>query len=381
MKKKIFTSIVLVLVVVVMSVALVACGTPTKDNTKFIIGATGPLTGPNAIYGVAVKNAANLAIDEINANGGLNGVDFQLEMMDDVGDPEKSTAAYSSLYDAGMNISLGSVTTAACTAFAQQADKDKVFFITPSASGDDAVLGSSAYRVCFGDPDQGEKAANWFKDADFQAAHPDLKIGIIYKNDDGYSNGIYQAFENNKGDLDVVVSSYNKDTNTDFSNAISQMKNAGCNVLLLPIYYQEATLIITEANKQNYKPTVFGCDGLDGIESYAEDADLDVTGVNYFTPFDANSSDESVKTFVDAYKTKYNEVPNQFAADAYDAVYIIYNLMKKGEIDDPTMAPSDISDILNTLMDDFTYDGVTGKSMSWDDNGHCHKEIQVVTIG
>ena len=384
MKKTFFKLMSAILCLAMLSCCLIACGgnEDKGDNGEavFVIGATGPLTGSAASYGKSVQNGATLAVEHLNANGGLNGINFKLEMMDDEAKAEKVTAAYDALIAKGMVVSIGSVTSGACITFAEESAEDNLFFITPSASGDDAIANSNGYRICFGDPDQGSYAAE-------ALAATYTKIGVIYNTDDAYSTGLLGGFETKMaalGKADAYVKkSFGESTKTNFSAQVADLKAEGCDVVFLPIYYQEASLIIAEAESIAYEVAFYGCDGMDGIVKHvATDAALSeaIKGLKYLTPIDVNSEAANVKAFVEAYQTKYGEIPDQFAADAYDAVMVIYEAMKAAGVDNAAIEMGDLCDkITAVLQGDFEYAGVTG-TMTWDEGGAAVKAPITVTV-
>lgn len=342
----------------------------TASNTEYFIGTTGPLTGDNASYGTSVKNGAQLAVDEINAAGGLNGVKFKFDMKDDKATPADATTGYNALLEAGMQISLGSVTTDSCDAFGASAVEDNLFFITPSASAAKVIDGrDNGFRVCFGDPDQGTLAADYL-------AKNYKNIGVIYNNSDTYSMGIMDAFkaQMSKNNAAYKEATFDNENNKDFSTQIEQLKS--CDVIFLPMYYQEGSLICKAATAKGCKADLIGSDGFDGIADLI-DAKSVTNKVMYITPFDAESTDATVSKFVAAYKAKYNETPDQFAADGYDAVYAIYNAMKAAGVNDVTINPSDLCEMVKTAItaDDFSLTGATG-TMTWDASGACNKPLQ-----
>ena len=355
---------------------MAACG--NKAEGTYVIGATGPLTGDAASYGQSVQNGAKLAVEEINALDG--DIKFTFYMVDDEAKASNIDSAYSTLLSKGMVASIGSVTSGSCIAFAEKSKADNLFFITPSASADDAIANPNGYRICFGDPDQGKYAAqNLLKE--YQ------KIGVIYNIDDSYSTGLLGGFETEmaaQGKTDAYVKqNFSNSANTSFATQVTALKNAGCDVVFLPIYYQEASLIIAEAAKNNYDVDFYGCDGMDGIVKHASgNATLteQLKGLRYLAPIDVNSTDAKIKSFVDAYKKAYNETPDQFAADAYDAIYVIYEAMKKAEINDVNISRSDFCNkITAVLQGDFEYVGVTG-TMTWDENGAAVKPPVVIEV-
>lgn len=343
------------------------------NNTEYVIGSTGPLTGDNSSYGISVQQGAQLAVDKINANGGLNGVNFKLDMKDDKAAAADAQTGYDALYESGMQASIGSVTSGSAAAFGAKANEDNVFFMTPSASADNVIQsGDNCFRVCFGDPDQGYLAAE-------QITETYTNIGAIYDNSDPYSTGVYEAFEAKMKELGVEykVQYFDSENKKDFSTQIEALKD--CDAIFLPLYYTEAGLIAKAAAAKGCDAVLYGCDGLDGV---ADQIDETVTNeIKYITPFDVNNEEENVVAFVAAYKEAYGVAPDQFAADAYDAVMVIYEAMKVAGVNDVTIDPSTLCETLKSTItaDDFKYVGVTGE-MTWDASGACTKAPQIVEL-
>ncbi len=384
MKMKKVLAALLALAMVVLCFA--ACGETggetggSTDANTIKIGLSGPLTGNNAQYGIGVQNGAQLAVDEINAAGGINGYKVELEMANDEADAEKATTAYSDLMDWGMQISMGTVTSAACAAFQGRAAEDNMFLLTPSATSVDAIQGDNAFRVCFSDPQQGVEAADYISENKLAT-----KVAIIYDASDPYSSGIHDSFsaEAKTRGLEIVASeAFTADNNTDFSAQIQSVKSAGAELVFLPIYYNEASKIIQQAASAGLDVQWFGCDGLDGllrIENF--DYSL-VEGVMLLTPFTPNATDEYTQNFVKAYEAKYPDQAstlNQFAADAYDAVYIIKQACEQANVT-PDMSVSDTCEALKAAMTSITYTGVTGKGITWGADGEPSKPPIVVRI-
>ena len=385
----------LVLVAAMLVLGLAACGSANTDDGSdaagvIKIGGTGPLTGGAAIYGTAVKNGAQIAVDEINALGGLQ---FELRYEDDVHDPEKAVTAYNTLKDWGMQISLGSVTSKPAVATSAEAANDHIFYLTPSASSTDVIGGvanpltgtveidrkANIFQLCFVDPNQGAASANYIAEKELGT-----KVAVIYKNDDVYSTGIYNSFktEAEKLKIDVVsVTTFTDDTSTDFSVQIAEAKKAGADLVFLPMYYEAASQILIQADAAGYAPTWFGVDGMDGILTLDGFDTKLAEGVILLTPFNADSEDETTAKFVATYKEKFGEVPNQFAADAYDSVWAIYNAIKDEDVSAKTSA-SDFCDLLmeKFTSEDFSYDGITGDGMTWDDTGAVTKAPKGMVI-
>lgn len=364
----------------IMVFAFAACGQKTgssdgytSGNTEYFIGGTGPLTGGASSYGISVQNGASLAVEQINANGGLNGVNFKFDIKDDQAAADKASTAYDQLFEAGMQASFGSVTSGSCEAFAAKAAADNLFFITPSASADICIAEPNAFRVCFGDPDQGVLAADELV-ANFE------NIGAIYDKSDNYSTGVYEAFAARMAELNVEfkTQSFDAENKVDFSTQVEALKD--CDVIFLPFYYTEAGLVAKTAVAKGCDAVLFGCDGLDGI---ADQIDETVTNtIKYITPFDVNSRDEKVASFVNAYTEKYGSAPDQFAADGYDAVMVIFEAMKKAGVNDVTITPDALCEIIKSTItaDDFVYAGVTG-AMTWDATGAATKSPIIVELG
>jgi len=368
----------LMLAVVMVAAMCTACGGKgyTSENTEYVIGCTGPLTGAAAVYGVAVKNAAQIAVDEINAAGGLNGIKFKLVVLDDKHDAANISTNYSSLLEGGMQLSLGAVTTAPGMEFKNLANDDNVFFLTPSASGDEIPSYSNGYQMCFADGNQGKVAAD-FINQNFGGQ----TIGVFYKSDDPYSNGIYEQFKANlDASVTVVETSFSAANETDFSVQIDTLKD--CKFVFMPIYYTPASIFMTQAKDIMAADTVYyGCDGFDGIDS-AEGFDIASIpqAVTMLSHFNSKAESGAAKEFVDKYVAAYGtDTLNQFGASAYDSVYALYGAMEKA-ISEGTDIPVDISasDLCEILKAQFeggytVTDAVTGDSITWESTGYVNK--------
>ncbi len=361
--------------------ALSGCGKkaeePQSDNT-LVIGGIGPLTGAAATYGNAVKNGATLAVEEINAAGGVNGMMLKLAFEDDEHDAEKSVNAYNTLKDNGMKILMGTVTSVPCVAVADKTKEDNMFQLTPSGSSVECITNDNAFRVCFSDPNQGIASAQYIG-ANALAS----KVAVIYNSSDVYSQGIYEKFaqEAAKQNIQIVAAeAFTKDSATDFTVQIQKIKESGAELVFLPIYYQEAALILTQAEKAGLDVVFFGCDGLDGLIDQLGDNAALADGVMLLTPFAADAEDEKTVAFVKAYKDKFGkDTPNQFAADGYDAIYIIKAALEDAGISDASISISDLCDALKTSMTKITVNGVTGQ-MQWSADGEPTKEPKAMVI-
>lgn len=382
MKK--FISVMLVAAMAV--TALTGCGSNSessskKDADKYYIGGIGPTTGATAIYGTAVKNGAQIAVDEINAAGGINGKQIEYRFEDDQNDAEKSVNAYNTLKDWGMQMLVGTTTTAPCIAVAGKTASDNMFQITPSASAPDVLSSGNGniFQVCFKDPNQGIASAQYI--AENKLAK---KVGIIYDSSDVYSSGIEEKFEaeaKDKGLQIVSKAAFTADSKTDFGTQLQKAKDAGADLLFLPIYYQEASIILKQADTMGYKPKFFGVDGMDGILT-VENFDTKLAeGVMLLTPFAADAKDKAVQNFVKTYKEKYKDTPNQFAADSYDAVYALKAAIEESKAT-TDMSASDMCDALKGAMTKIKMQGLTGgkDGLTWNESGEVTKSPKAVII-
>lgn len=351
-------------------------GTVVDENT-FVIGGIGPLTGGTAIYGQAVKNGAQLAVDEINEAGGVNGMKLALQFEDDENDSEKAVNAYNTLKDKNIKVLMGTVTSTPCVAVADKTAEDNMFQLTPSGSSVDCVANDNAFRVCFSDPNQGKASAQYISEHKLAD-----KVAVIYDSSDVYSQGIYETFtkEAASRNLEIVAAeAFTKDSAKDFTVQLQKVKESGAELVFLPIYYEAASLILTQADKAGLDVQFVGCDGLDGvIGQLGESASL-ADGVMLLTPFAADAKDEKTVAFTTAFEAKYKETPNQFAADAYDAIYTIKAALEDAQVSDPSIDVSELCEKLKASMVKITVEGVTG-TMSWDASGEPTKEPKAMVI-
>lgn len=352
-----------------------AAGDAAASGEAFKIGVTGPLTGAAAAYGIAVKNGADLAIKEINAAGGVNGTMLEMNAQDDEHDPEKAVNAYNTLKDWGMQMLVGATTSGPCIAVAAESSNDNLFQITPSGSAVECVAPDNVFRVCFADPDQGTASAKYIGDNKLAS-----KVAIIYDSSTEYSSGIREAFIKEAGNQGIEIvadEAFTAETNTDFSVQLDKAKESGAELVFLPIYYQEASVILKQASDKEFAPIFFGCDGMDGILTVENfDASL-AEGLMLLTPFSADEAES--KDFTDAYVAAYGETPNQFAADSYDAVYAIKAAAEKAGITSD-MSVSDICDAMKAAMTEISIDGLTGAGMTWNAAGEPNKAPKAVKI-
>lgn len=362
------------IVSVILTLALaLGLALPAVAEDAIKIGVIGPLTGPAAIYGTAVVNAAKIAADEVNALGGLQ---IEIDAQDDEHDPEKAINAYNTVLDNGAKLIVGTVTSGPCAAVAAKAYEERIFMLTPSASSTDVIADKdNVYQVCFTDPAQGAASAQYIAEHGLAT-----KVAVIYNNGDVYSTGIYQTFEAKAAELglEIVKVTTFTDETTDFSVQVTETKNAGAELVFLPIYYTPASMILTQAASMDYSPIFFGVDGMDGILTM-EGFDTSLAeGVLLLTPFSADAKDEKTVNFVNKYVELYGDTPNQFAADAYDAIYAVYEAMTAGGVTADT-TPEEACEIMIEQMQKLTIEGLTG-TMTWSATGEVSKTPTAVKI-
>ncbi len=379
--KKILAAVMVVVMAVTTMFALGSCGpnNPAANNTEFVIGLSGPLTGGAAVYGQAVKNSAELAVKEINEMNGINGMKFRLVTYDDMHDATLVNTGYANLYEQGMQVSLGCVTSAPCLEFAELSAEDNVFFLTPSASADDVPANDNGYQMCFADGNQGSASASIVNSLGKST------IGAFYKVDDPYSKGIFDQFMDAlNSDITVVETTFSGDA-ADFSTQIDSLKD--CDFIFMPVYYGPAQIFMTQAQGTIADDaTYFGCDGFDGIESK-----MDITvvpqKVQMLSHFNSSATEGAAKDYIDKYTDAYPDGPlNQFGASAYDCVYAIYEAMKQAyEADNNSikvnMSASDLCEVLKDVFNNgFTFSGATGNDVQWQSNGYVNKVAVAYTI-
>lgn len=360
--------------VMTMGVVVGCGGNYTAKNTEYYIGASGPLTGGAAAYGQAVKNGAMLAVEEINNAGGVNNVKINFQMYDDKHDQTLVAAGYSAQLEAGMQMSLGCVTTKPCLQYKESSKENNVFFITPSATADAVTEYDNAFQMCFSDSTQGSATAKYLQELpDDQKPE---KVGVFYKSDDDYSKGIYNKFMtelNNKWNgVDIIKQSFDDDNKTSFTSQIAALKE--CDFVFMPIYYEPAALFIKQGKTEMKANAVyFGGDGLDGVDGeLGAEKDSVTQKISYISHFDAAATEGKAKKFIDAYKAKYGSAPIQFAASAYDCIYALkdaieFAVKEEGKKVPVTISASDMCEILKEVFHnkDFSVEGVTGSAMKW----------------
>lgn len=362
---------------VLMVLAMAACGgepannggNDTPDATTVKIGGIGPLTGAYANYGLSEKNGAELAVKEINEAGGIAGKQIELSYQDSQGESESAVNAYGKLMDWGMEVSLGCVLSGENASVVAAARDDDVLLLTPSGSADKCIDGNDkAFRVCFYNSYQGAAAAQYIKDNNMVDT-----VGILYQSDNDYSVGLYNAFVAKCGELGITIAetqTFTSSTNTDFSTQVSALVSSGVKLVFIPLYAEEASTFLTQAHGKFADDVYFfGADGLDGILGKVEQDTSLANNVLMLTPFAADNPAENVQSFVKKYQEAYGATPDQFAADAYDAIYVIKAAVEK--------AGSTSGAALASALTSLTVEGVTGV-MTWTADGNTNKPASAI---
>lgn len=372
--------IIALLLAVLMVVSMAACGSKKEAASSasgdgdVLLGLIGPMTGDYANYGTSVRNGAQIAVDEINAAGGVNGWTFTLSAQDSQGDPDSAVSAYNKLMDDGMDVSLGCVFSGEATSVITAAKADDILIVTPSSSAKACIEGNdNAFRVCFNDPAQGTVSADYIVDNNLGS-----KVAVFYQSDIDYSAGLYETFKAEaavKGLEIVEEQTFTDGTKTDFSTQINAIRDSGCDVVFLPIYAAEASVFLTQAQGKLDNVVYFGCDGLDGIQTKVSDLTM-IEGLMMLTPFAADAQDDMTKAFVAKYDELYKAIPDQFAADGYDAVYIVKAVM---EATGKTPADEGFAAALVEAMHSVTVEGLTG-TMTWDETREPNKAAKAMVF-
>ena len=349
--------------------APVETGSTENPGTEeeVVIGGIGPLTGSNASYGISVQQGGQLAVDEINAAGGINGMQIRYLFEDDESDAEKAISAYNKLMDDGMQVLMGTVTSDPCIAVTDESSRDGILQITPSGSAEACTQYDNCFRICFTDPLQGRSMANYMYEEGLR------KVAIIYDVASDYSSGIYEAFVDEFEALggEIVAAESFTSGDVDFKTQLTKIKATDAEALFLPIYYTEVAYIVNQAVNVGLELPYYGCDGWDGVINQLEGDTTNIEGAIYLTPFVANSEDEIVKNFVTNYREAFGAEPDQFAADAYDAIYTIKAAIEQaGSMD---------NDAIIAAMTEITVSGVTGE-MTFSEDGEPNKAARVAVI-
>ena len=324
MKKAIKLMVVIALILVVFT------GCAKKDADSIKIGGIFPLSGPVAVYGIEAKNGIELAIEEINAAGGINGKNVVLISEDDEGNPEKTVNAFKKLTTKDkVTMIIGSLTSGCTAAITTLAQNQKVVLIAPAATMESITdAGNFVFRACFIDPFQGTVGGK-FSAETLKAKN----AAVLYDIANDYSIGLYENFKKafvSAGGTMAAEESY-ATNDMDFNAQITKIKNANPDVVYLPDYYATVALIAKQLRAQGVQASIVGADGWGGI---VDNAGEEILNGFYSDHYAADSSDQKVVSFVNAYKAKYNSTPVSFAALGYDSMYIFKDaIIKAGTTD------------------------------------------------
>jgi len=353
------------LFVLVCTMALAVGCSGSDDYIK--VGAVGPYTGDLSVYGLAVKDAVEMAIEEINADGGVLGKELKLYAEDDGGDSNEAKLAYTKLASK-VDFLIGEVTSGNSEIVATEAAKDKMPMLTPTATAASVTQGRpTVFRACFLDPDQGVAMAN-FAANDLDGVE---KVAVLYDNSDDYSKGVAAAFvtQATAAGLEVVLNEGGVRANEEYNSLVSSALNQNPDAVFAPVYYETAAALISQFRDADYTGPVMGADGYDGILNVEGVVAANYNNVYFSNHYAADSTEANVQTFVNAYKAKFGTAPNALAALAYDAVYIMKAAMEAA-------GSTDKADVVEALAS-VEYLGVTG-NVKFNENGDPTKSITVV---
>ena len=334
------------------------------------IGGMAPLTGALAIYGVTTTNGAELAVKEINENGGVLGKKIEYVMLDTKGDSTEAVMAYNKLVDEKVAGIIGEVTSKPTLAVAEVAVQDNMPLITPTGTQMDITeVGPNIFRVCFTNPYQGKVLAITSKER--LGANT---VAVMLNNSSDYSDGIAKAFieESEKLGMKVMGVEGYADGDKDFRPQLTKLAAMNPDAILIPEYYEQAALIATQAREVGVKSIFVGSDGWDGIAKTLDQSAYAAIENSYFTNhFSMEDQSEKIQDFLKDYREAYKEDPSAFSALGYDAVYMMKSAIEKAGSTDKQK----IVDALKRIE----YDGVTGY-LTFDDHNNPIKAVTVLKI-
>ena len=365
---------------------LTACGGTKEESAApaesadaaggepILLGTISPNTGNLAAYGTAIMNGVNLAVEEINAAGGVLGSQIQVINADDQGDPTECMNAFNSLVSQGVGLIIGSVTSSCTSAITDSANEEEVVLTSPSSTADSITTEDDyVFRACYADSFQGAIAAAYAKQAGY------AKVGVVYCAADTYSKGLYDSFsaacEKYGVEVAAVESTASMDVQ-DYTNQFASLVNAGVELVYAPYYYDIiGPYLVTQARAAGYTGIIMGADGYDGAPSYVvEGADLTAfNGVYWTNHYDPADESAMVQNFVKAFQDKYGEIPMAMSALAYDCVYMYKTAMEAAGSADPAAVRDAMAD--NSL----TYECVTG-TFTLDESGTPVKGATIVSF-
>lgn len=340
-----------------------------SDSDTIRIGGLAPLTGDAASYGVAVNNGIQMAVEDINANGGIDGKQIKYIYYDEKGDTTEATNAYNKLVQDDKVVAIiGDVTTKPTLAVAQTSQQDNIPIITATATAAEVTLtGPNIFRACFTDPFQGELMASYASEK-----LGATKVAVLSDMADDYSSGIAEAFVAKAKELgmEVVADEKYQDGDVDFKSQLTNIKGQNPDVLFLPVYYEDLRLISAQAKEVGVTAQLCGADGWDSVLTDNFDSSV-LNGGVFCSQYSTESTDERVQNFISTYKEKYEMDPNMFAVLAYDAT----NMMAQAISD----AGSTDSQAIIDAMAALEYDGLTGH-MTFDADRNPQKSAVIVSI-
>lgn len=360
-----------------LSMLLVACGEQKTEKKAAAaeaetlkIGAVAPLTGPVAIYGITATNGSKLAIEEINANGGILGKQIEYNLLDGKGDTTEAVNAYNKLVDWGMVALIGDITSKPSVAIAELAAQDGVPMITPTGTQLNITeAGSNIFRVCFTDPYQGEVMAKFAKE-NLNAN----TVAVMVNNSSDYSDGVANSFakEAERLGLQVVAREGYSDGDKDFRAQLTKIVSLNPDVLFVPDYYEQDSLIAIQAREVGITSTILGPDGWDGVVKTVDKSSYSaIEGVYFANHYSVKDEAEKVQNFINNYKAKFNDEPSAFSALAYDAVYIVKEAIEKAGTTD--------KEALAKAIKEADFNGVTGH-LTFDDKNNPVKGVTIIKI-
>lgn len=358
------------------SVIFTACGKNDDRNVNkakedtLVIGSTFPLTGQYSNYGISTLNGIKMAVEEINANGGIGGKEISLDSLDDKGELTDSVTNYHQLVQNGSQAIIGTNTSTPSLAIAEASVADGIPVITPTGTEESITKGkANVFRACFTNPYQGDLLAIFAKDK-LEAK----TAAILVNSSSDYSTGIADSFEKKAEELGIEVlarESYGEN-DTDFKAQLTSIARKNPDILLIPDYYEKLSLITPQARDANITAAFLGGDGWDGILKTMDPSNYDVIQNSYFTNhFSIEDTDPKVQEFIKNYKEKYGEDPTAFSALGYDTVFILKQGFEKAE--------SDTNEARNAAIKNIDFKGITG-SFKFDENNNPQKAASIMRI-
>lgn len=338
------------------------------------VGILGPHTGDVSNYGIACRNGAQLYFDQLNADGGINGKQVEYLVEDEQGDAAQAVTAYGLLVEQGVVGIVGDVTTGPTIAVAQESVNDNMPCVTPSATAADVVTyGSNYFRACVTDPEQGRIMASFASEQGYQS------VATLYLSGDDYSEGVEAAFVEEATALGITITTEQAYAtgDTDFNSQLTTIIGTSPDAILVPNYYEDDGLIVTQARQQGYEGVFLGVDGWSGVNGYADAADLH--DCYYCCAFSVANDAADAQDFVSAYEEAYGETPTNFCALGYDAAMVLAGGISAAE---ESGAEAGSDEYLQAVIDGIasgSVDGVTG-TIAYDGTGDPVKSSLVLTF-